>query len=93
MYDFDQINSGKIIKNVNVCFNILVLHLILMMRRRKIKVMMKSRNKLLTPRTPRQSMKWKTPSHLHLHSATGLQHHHLYPLQKTNTKQKDALWS
>ena len=43
----------KLYKNVNVCFNILVLHLMLLMRGRKIKVMMKGRNKLMTPRTPR----------------------------------------
>ena len=63
----------KSYKNANVCFNILVLHLMLLMRGRKIKVMMKGRNKLLIPRTPRYPM--KTPSHLHLHLATGLQHH------------------
>ena len=59
----------KLYKNVNVCSNILVLHLMLLMMGRKIKVMMiKVRNKLLlTHKTSTWLMKWKTPSHLHLH--------------------------
>ena len=47
----------KSYKNVNVGFNILVLHPMLLMMGRKIKVMMKGRNKLLTHRTPRWPMK------------------------------------
>ena len=75
-YDFDQINSGKIVQNVNGCFNILVLHLMFLMIGMKIKVMMmKGRNNLLlTHKTPRWLIKWKTLSHLH--PATGLQYHH-----------------
>ena len=42
----------KSYKNVNLCFNILVLCLLLLMRGRKMKVMMKGRNKFLTPWTP-----------------------------------------
>ena len=49
----------KSYKNVNVCFNILVLHLMLLMMGRKIKVMIrKGRNKLLlTHKTSRWLMK------------------------------------
>ena len=45
--DFDQIRNG------HVCFNILVLCLMLLMRGSKIKVIMKGRNKFLITLTPR----------------------------------------
>ena len=47
MYFLIRSIQEKLYKNVNVSFNILVLHLMLPIMGRKIKVMMKGRNKLL----------------------------------------------
>ena len=65
----------KLYKVINICFNTLVLHLMLLMMGREMTVMMvKGKNKLLlTYKTHRSPMKMKTPSHLH--PAPGLQDH------------------
>ena len=64
--------------------------MLLMMGMKMTVMMAKGKNKLLmTHKTHRSPMKWKTPSHLN--PATGLNTTALNPLEETNTGQKDVL--
>ena len=93
----------ELYKIITVCFNTLVLHLMLLMMERKMTVMMvKGKNKLLlTHKTYRSLMKWRTPNHLqesHLNlnlifQQQGNNTTTLNPLQESNTRQKDVLGS
>ena len=65
----------KSYKNENVCFNILVLHLMLLMKGED-KSDDEGKEQVVDIQDTQMLVKWKTPNHLHLLPATGLQHHH-----------------